>query len=125
MLRVAETMAICPELRRHPDLHAGIAKTVVRYRQILVTHSQLTGPKIMDVPDRDAQEVAPLWDQMREASAKRAGLRRGKAGEGRLATHESFGGGDPEELLGEAIVEGDEGRPADGGRPELRGEGKD
>jgi hypothetical protein len=35
ILRVAETMEIYTELRRHPNLHAGIAKTIVRCRQIL------------------------------------------------------------------------------------------
>jgi hypothetical protein len=125
ILRVAETMEICNELRRHPNLHAGIAKTVVRYRQLLVTHSQLTGPKIMDVPDRAAPEVAPLWDQMRDASAKRAGVRSGTRGEGRLVRNGGLEGGDPEELLAEAIAEGDDDGPAGRDHPKLRGEVKD
>ena len=92
VVRVAETMEICTKLRSHPHMHAGVAKTVVRHRQLLVAHSQLGGPKIMDVPDSGAEGVPPLWDQMQERDARRAGLRGDRRGA--AITGEPLGGGD-------------------------------
>lgn len=76
LLRVAETIVVCTELRESPNLHGGVAKTIVNHRELLVRHKDGAGPKIADVPARDADGVAPLWDQMQEAIAASAGLRR-------------------------------------------------
>ena len=77
LVRVSEAIVLCTELREYPNLHGGVAKTIVNYRQLLVRHKDHAGPKIANVPAQDAESVAPLWDQMQEAIAARAGLRRG------------------------------------------------
>ena len=77
LLSVGETIVVCTELREYSNLHGGVAKTIVNHRQLLVRHNELAGTKIADVPARDSEGVAPLWDQMQEAIAASAGLRPG------------------------------------------------
>jgi hypothetical protein len=69
ILRVAETMTMCNELRAHPILHDGLAKMILRHRGLLERHQDLAGPKILDLPARDALGVLPLRDQMMEVVA--------------------------------------------------------
>ncbi len=69
ILRVSETVNVCTELRAHPILHGGLAKTILRHRGILERHQALAGPKILDLPARDAAGVPPLYDQMMEVVA--------------------------------------------------------
>jgi hypothetical protein len=75
VLRVSETIVVCTELRAYPNLHGGIAKTILDHRQMLVRHKDLAGPKIADLPAQDADGVRPLWDQMQDAIASGVGLR--------------------------------------------------
>jgi hypothetical protein len=82
IMRVAETMVACTELRKHPNLHAGVAKMILNHRQLLERHNELAGPKIGDVPSRDSDGTAPLCDQIQEAVARTAGLRPGDPDEG-------------------------------------------
>jgi len=69
ILSVSETVNVCTELRAHPILHGGLAKTILRHRGILERHQALAGPKILDLPARDAAGVPPLYDQMMEVVA--------------------------------------------------------
>jgi hypothetical protein len=75
LLSVSETIVVCTELRQYPNLHGGVAKTILDRGQMLIRHKDLAGPKIADVPAQDADGVPPLWDQMQEAIASGAGLR--------------------------------------------------
>jgi hypothetical protein len=105
ILRVAETVAVCTELREYPNLHGGVAKTILNHRQMLVRHNSHAGPKIADVPAKDAEGVPPLWNAMQEAIAPSAGLRGSDRETGPAA-------GEPSP--GEPAVEGNESPPADG-----------
>ncbi len=69
ILRVAETMTMCNDLRAHPILHEGLAKMILRHRGLLERHQDLAGPTILDLPTRDAPGVPPLRDQMMEVVA--------------------------------------------------------
>jgi hypothetical protein len=69
ILRVAETVNMCTELRAHPILHGGLAKMILHHRGLLERHQDLAGPKILDLPARDAAGVPLLRDQMMEVVA--------------------------------------------------------
>jgi hypothetical protein len=69
IVAVAEAVALCTELRRHPILHGGTAKTILRHRHILDRHSELGGPKILDIPKRTEPSSPPLMDQMMQIVA--------------------------------------------------------
>lgn len=69
IVAVAETVTLCTELRKHPIIHGGLARTILRHRQVLVRHNELVGPKILDVPAPDAPASPPLVDQMMEIVA--------------------------------------------------------
>jgi hypothetical protein len=60
VLSVSETIVVCTELREYPNLHGAVAKTILDHRQMLVRHNDLAGPKIADLPARDADGVPPL-----------------------------------------------------------------
>ena len=102
-------MAICTELRKHPNLHGGLAKMIVYHRGLLERHQDLAGPKILDLPSQDAPGVPPLRDQMMEVVAAAARQRAASRGRGEDAsTSETVAGGNPEELLRESGAQGDE-----------------
>ena len=69
ILSVADAVVVCTELREHPILHGGIAKTIVEHRALLDRHQALAGSTILDVPDKNAAGVPELFQQMREMSA--------------------------------------------------------
>lgn len=69
LMSVAEVSATCNEFRKHPRLHAGLARTIVRFRK-LVEGYQALDASIMDVPPRDALGRPGLYDQMMEFVAK-------------------------------------------------------
>lgn len=104
-------------------MHAGIAKTIVRHRQLMVAHSQLGGPKIMDVPDSGAEGVTPLWDQMQESDAHRAGLR-GDRRDAAVTSEPVRVSGAPE-LGGQVIAQDEETGPPGGQGFQASGEPKD
>lgn len=104
LLRVSETIVMCTELREYPNLHGGVAKTILAHRQLLVQHKELAGAKITDIPAKDEAGAAPLWDQMQEAIASRAGLR---DRETEPAADGPSGRTDPPCLVGEPVADGD------------------
>lgn len=69
LLCVADVSARCNDLRKHPRLHAGLARTIVRHRKIVEQHQALAGQSIMDVPAKDAPGVPSLDHQMMEVVA--------------------------------------------------------
>lgn len=100
ILRVAETVAMCTKLQKHPNLHGGLAKMILYHRGLLERHQDLAGPKILDVPSQDAPGVPPLRDQMMEVVAAGAKRRAATSGTGEDASaNDTVGGGDPEDLL--------------------------
>jgi hypothetical protein len=76
-------MVLCTALREYPNMHAGVAKTILNRRAMLQAHTARGGPKILDVPPQDEEGAPPLWDQMQEALAVRWGFAR--RGRGRSA----------------------------------------
>lgn len=116
VLRVSETIVVCNELREYPNLQGAVAKTILDHRQILVRHNDVAGPKIADLPARDADGVPPLWDQMQESIASRAGLRPSDGEAGPAAAKPSREGDDPC-LHEEPIADRDEARPANEDSP--------
>jgi len=103
ILRVAETVALCTKLQKHPSLHGGLAKMILYHRGLLERHQDLAGPKILDVPSQDAAGVPSLRDQMMEAVAAAARERAASSGTGEDASaSEAVARGDPEGLLRDA-----------------------
>lgn len=115
---------LCTELRKYPNLHAGVAKTILNHRAMLEAHSARGGPKILDVPPQDEEGVPPLWDQMQEALATGWGLRGGSRDPAKTAD-EPRAGGDGEEVLDEAVGPDDEAWSATGDASQPRGENED
>lgn len=96
ILRVAEAVTICNELRAHPILHGGLAKMILHHRELLEPHQDLAGPKILDLPARDAAGVPPLYDQMMEVIATTAKQRNATEANDRRASAEVNGSNQPE-----------------------------
>lgn len=71
LICVAEVSASCNELRKHPNLAAGLARTILRHRQIVEQYQAAAGESILDVPPKDAPGTAPLDHQMMEVVAER------------------------------------------------------
>lgn len=72
ILRVAEMCVACLELWKHPRLHSGLAQMVIYHRGLIEKHQSLAGSTILSVPERDAEGVASLHDQMLEVVAEGA-----------------------------------------------------
>jgi hypothetical protein len=72
LLCVVDTVVLCNPLRKHPTLHAGIARTIDRHRHFLLRHQERCGPSILDIPAPDEPSTAPLMDQMMQAVAAAA-----------------------------------------------------
>ena len=69
IVTVAQAVVLCTELRKHPNLHGGIARMILHHRALIENHQGLAGPMIRDLPPRDAAAVPTLHDQMMEVVA--------------------------------------------------------
>ena len=122
ILRVSETVVACNPLRPHPSLHGGIAQMIVWHAALVRAHNERGGPRILDVPARDAEGAAPLHDQMMDVVAANA---RAKAAEDARLAGQPRGGGNAEQVLGQAGAQGDEAGSAGGKVPQAAGEVED
>jgi hypothetical protein len=122
IMRVSETVVACAPLRKHPSLHGGLAKMIVFHAGLVEAHNQRAGPKILDVPAKDAGGVPGLRDQMMEIVAANA---RAKAAAEAASAGHAGGGSDAKQLLGEAGAQGDEAGAAGGDAPQPAGEVED
>jgi hypothetical protein len=84
ILRVAEMQIACQGLWKHPSLHSGLAKMVLYHRALVEKHQRLAGSTITSMPDRGAEGVLSLHDQMMEVVVE--GADRLRAARGRPPT---------------------------------------
>jgi hypothetical protein len=65
ILAVADLIVLCVPRLPHPNLRGGLAKMIVRNKDLLRAHRESVGPKIRDLPAKDSPRVSPFRNQMR------------------------------------------------------------
>lgn len=65
IVQVAQLIVLCVEYMPYPNLHGGLAKTVFRNKDLLTKHRELVGPRIRDLPSKDAPGTSSIYNQMR------------------------------------------------------------